>query len=332
MVQHFSAFPNTRLRRLRKTAWMRELVAQNHLSTSDLIMPFFVVDGLGCKEEVNSMPGVKRFSIDLLLDEVKKCYDLGIKSIMLFPCLDDNLKDELGSESYNENNLICRAVREIKKLSFDIGIICDVALDPFTSHGQDGIVDANGVVLNDETNVILCKQALAYAKSGCDIVAPSDMMDGRVLAIRQYLDANKYQDVAIMSYSAKYASSFYGPFRDAVNSKKHLLGDKKSYQMDFRNQTEALREIEMDVNEGADMVIIKPGVFYLDIVKEACCKFKLPIISYQVSGEYAMLKLASSNGLFSFEDSLLESLMSFKRAGATAIISYGAMEIAEFLT
>jgi porphobilinogen synthase len=251
---------------------------------------------------------------------------------MLFGCINQNLKDEHGSESYNENNLICRAIKAIKRqIGNNIGIICDVALDPFTTHGQDGILDKNGQVLNDTTNTILCKQALAQAKAGCDIIAPSDMMDGRVLEIRKYLDEHNYENIAIMSYSAKYASNFYGPFRDAVDSKNNLKGDKKSYQMDCRNSDEAIREIALDINEGADMIIIKPGIFYLDIVCKARDAFNIPIISYQVSGEYAMLKMGAKNKLIDFDKALLETIISFKRAGASSIITYGAMHIAKIL-
>lgn len=331
MTQNFANFPDTRLRRNRRTQWLRDLVAENSISVNDLIMPFFVIDGSNKREKINSMPGIYRLSIDLLLEEIKKCHRLGIKAIMLFACIDQKLKDDFGSESHNENNLICRAIKAIKSQNIDIGIICDVALDPFTSHGQDGLISKDGEVLNDETNEILCKQVLAQAKAGCDIISPSDMMDGRVGVIRKYLDKNGFQNVAIMSYSAKYASNFYGPFRDAVDSKNNLKGDKKSYQMDFRNQSEALREIALDITEGADMIIIKPGIAYLDIVSKAKEQFNVPIISYQVSGEYSMLKLAAQKKLINFHEGLLESLIAFKRAGASAIISYGAMEIAKLI-
>ncbi len=331
MIQNSPAFPITRLRRNRKEGWLRDLVAQNSLCVNDLIMPFFVIEGENKKEIIKSMPEIYRFSIDLLVKEVEKCQKLGIKAVMLFGCINQELKNEYGSESYNENNLICKAIKAIKKEISDIGIICDVALDPFTSHGQDGILGNNGEVLNDETNAILCRQALAQAKAGCDIIAPSDMMDGRVLEIRKYLDKHNYQNIAIMSYSAKYASNFYGPFRDAVDSKSNLKGDKKSYQMDFRNSSEALREIELDINEGADMIIIKPGIAYLDIVYKATEKFNVPIISYQVSGEYAMLKIAAKNKLIDFDQALFETLISFKRAGASAIITYGAVHMAKNL-
>jgi porphobilinogen synthase len=332
MTQNFASFPGTRLRRNRKSPWIRDLLAQNSININDLIMPFFVIEGKNKKEKIESMADIYRFSIDLLVEEVRKCQKLGIKAIMLFPSINQNLKNEMGSEAYNENNLICQAIKEIKKEVQNIGIICDVALDPFTSHGQDGILSQDNEVLNDETNEILCKQALVQAKAGCDIVAPSDMMDGRVGQIRKYLDKNGYENVGIMSYSAKYASNFYGPFRDAVNSKNNLQGDKKSYQMDFRNQNEALKEIEMDINEGADMIIIKPAALYLDIISKAKDKFNIPIISYQVSGEYAMLKLAAENNLLNFDEAMMESLICLKRAGSDAIITYGAIYIANLLS
>ena len=332
MTQNFSSFPNTRLRRNRKSSWIRDLLAQNSININDLIMPFFVIEGKNKKEKIESMADIYRFSTDLLITEVKKCQKLGIKAIMLFPSINQDLKNANGTESYNENNLICQAIRAIKKEVHNIGIICDVALDPFTSHGQDGVLSQNNEVLNDETNEILCKQALAQAKAGCNIVAPSDMMDGRVGQIRKYLDNNGYKNVGIMSYSAKYASNFYGPFRDAVNSKNNLEGDKKSYQMDFRNQNEALREIEMDINEGADMIIIKPAALYLDIISKAKDKFNIPIISYQVSGEYTMLKLAAENNLLNFDEAMMESLICLKRAGSDAIITYSAMHIANLLS
>ena len=332
MTQNFSSFPNTRLRRNRKSSWIRDLLAQNSININDLIMPFFVIEGKNKKEKIESMADIYRFSTDLLITEVKKCQKLGIKAIMLFPSINQDLKNANGTESYNEDNLICQAIRAIKKEVHNIGIICDVALDPFTSHGQDGVLSQNNEVLNDETNEILCKQALAQAKAGCNIVAPSDMMDGRVGQIRKYLDNNGYKNVGIMSYSAKYASNFYGPFRDAVNSKNNLEGDKKSYQMDFRNQNEALREIEMDINEGADMIIIKPAALYLDIISKAKDKFNIPIISYQVSGEYTMLKLAAENNLLNFDEAMMESLICLKRAGSDAIITYSAMHIANLLS
>jgi porphobilinogen synthase len=317
-----------RPRRNRSSSWIRNLVSENNLSPSDLIMPFFVIEGTNKKEPITSLLDQYRFSIDLLIKEIQKAKDLGIPAIMLFPAIDSKLKTDDGKEALNSDNLICRAVRAIKKQVPNIGVICDVALDPYTAHGHDGIVGDDGLVLNDQTIDILCKQALIQAQAGCDMVAPSDMMDGRIGAIRQYLDQNGFEQVGIMSYAAKYASGFYGAFRNAVGSGENLGScDKKNYQMDFRNSSEAIREINLDVSQGADMLIIKPGLPYLDIVAKAKSSCNLPIISYQVSTEYAMLKLADREGLIDFEAGLYESLMAFKRAGATAIISYGAMEI-----
>ena len=327
-----NSFPQTRLRRNRQSPWIRELIAENNLTASDLIMPFFVIAGEDKKEAIKALPDQYRFSIDLLVCEVKRARDLGIRAIMLFPVTDSKLKTINGDEALNSNNLICQAVQAIKKQVSEIGVICDVALDPYTSHGHDGLIDEEGLVLNDKTVEILCQQALVQAMAGCDIVAPSDMMDGRVGEIRKFLDKNGFEKVGIMSYAAKYASNFYGPFRNAVGSDKNLnIGDKKNYQMDFRNSLEAIREINLDVNEGADMLIIKPGLPYLDIVVKAKQACNLPIISYQVSGEYAMLKLAAKEGLLNFDAALYEALIAFKRAGAAAIISYGAMEMAEKL-
>lgn len=326
-------FPQVRLRRNRKSPWIRELLAETRLHSSDLIMPFFIIDGKNKKEAINSLPDQFRFSIDLLVKEVVKARDLGIPAIMLFPATPLKLKTASGKEALNPNNLICKAIKAIKKSVPEIGVICDVALDPYTSHGHDGILSKDQkYVLNDETVEILCKQALLQANAGCDIVAPSDMMDGRVGAIRKYLDKNGFEQVGIMSYAAKYASNFYGPFRNAVGSDKNLIsGDKKNYQMDFRNSLEAKREIELDVGEGADMLIVKPGLPYLDIVAKAKQICDLPIISYQVSGEYSMLKLAAEKKLIDFNSALYETLIAFRRAGATAIITYGAMEMAKEL-
>lgn len=327
-----NSFPTIRLRRNRKSPWIRDLLAENNLCASDLIMPFFVIDGENKKEAIKTLPNQFRFSIDLLVKQVKQARDLGIKAVMFFPVTDSKLKTPDGKEAINPNNLICRAVKEIKKQIPEIGIICDVALDPYTSHGHDGLLDKDGLVANDATVEILCKQALVQAKAGCDIVAPSDMMDGRVGEIRKYLDKNGFEKVSIMSYAAKYASNFYGAFRDAVGSVGNLAqGDKKNYQMDFRNSSEAIREIELDIQEGADMLIIKPSLPYLDIVLKAKQICNLPIVSYQVSGEYAMLKLAAQNNLLDFNAALYETLIAFKRAGANAIITYGAMEMASLL-
>ncbi len=324
-------FPRTRLRRNRKSPWIRDLVATTAISPSDLILPLFVTEGKNKEEKIDGLPDVSRFSIDLLVKKAKEAQKLGIPAIMLFPAIDAKLKDKHGKEALNSNNLICRAVKEIKSAVPEIGVICDVALDPYTNHGHDGIIDEKANVLNDETIEILCEQALVQAEAGCDMVAPSDMMDGRIGLIRDVLDHESFEDVSIMSYAIKYASNFYGPFRSAVGSAKSLKSDKKTYQMDFRNSAEAMREIAMDEQEGADMVIIKPGMPYLDVIKEASTNFKLPIIAYQVSGEYAMLKHAAKNGAFDFDSALFESLIAFKRAGASAVISYAAIEVAKTL-
>lgn len=326
------SFPKTRLRRSRNSDWMRELVAENSLKSSDLILPLFVIEGENIKQEIESLPGVSRLSIDLIVKKAKQARDLGIPALMLFPAIEQGKKSDDGKEAFNEENLICRTIREIKKNVPGIGVICDVALDPYTSHGHDGITDESLYVKNDETVEILCKQAVVQAKAGCDIIAPSDMMDGRVGQIREALDEEGFTNVAIMSYSAKYASAFYGPFRNAVGSVLNLKkSDKKTYQMDSRNGAEAMREIAMDVQEGADMIIVKPGMPYLDVINNAAQNFQLPIIAYQVSGEYAMLKYGAERGVCDFDAAFSESLMAFKRAGASAIISYGAIEIAEKL-
>lgn len=326
------SFPRTRLRRNRKSAWIRDLTAQNMLSPSDLILPLFVIDGKNREEKILHLPGVSRLSIDLIVKKAKEARALGIPALMLFPVIDQKLKTADGREATNEKNLICRAIAAIKNSVPEIGVIADVALDPYTSHGHDGIVDKSGYVVNDDTVAILCEQALVQAQAGCDIIAPSDMMDGRIGVIRDALDDQSFVDVSIMSYAVKYASSFYGPFRHAVGSASNLkYSDKKTYQMDFRNSDEALREIALDVSEGADLIIVKPGMPYLDMVLRASQNFKLPIISYQVSGEYAMLKFAAEKNAFDFDAALFESLMAFKRAGSSAIISYGAIEAAKKL-
>lgn len=321
----------TRLRRNRISPWMRNLNAQTTLNASDFILPIFVIEGENKQELIPTLFDVHRLSIDLAVEKAKEARDLGICAIMLFPVTSANLKDEKGSEALNENNLICRAIKEIKRKVPEIGVIADVALDPYTSHGHDGLIDENSYVLNDETVEILCQQALVQARAGCDIIAPSDMMDGRVAAIRKTLDENGFVNVAIMSYSAKYASSLYGPFRDAVGSSANLKSDKKTYQMDFRNSNEAIREIELDVLEGADSIIIKPAINYLDIITRANDKFNLPIIAYHVSGEYAMLKLAAQQGLLNFNAAYTEALTSIKRAGASSIITYGAIDFVKKL-
>jgi len=320
-----------RLRRNRKTNWSRNLFAETNLRAQDLILPIFIIEGKNKAQKILHLPDVERLSIDLAVKKAKQAQDLGISAVMLFPVIDQKLKTADGKEAFNAKNLMCRAVKEIKKFVPDIGVICDVALDPYTSHGHDGIIDKDGYVLNDETVALLCKQAVVQAKAGCDIISPSDMMDGRVAAIRQALDEAGFVDVSIMSYSAKYASNFYGPFRYAVGSANNLKGDKKTYQIDFRNSCEAMREIEQDIIEGADSVIIKPAMAYLDIIKEASQNFAIPLIAYQVSGEYAMLKFAAKNGSFDFMQAMIESLVACKRAGCKAIISYAAVEVAKFL-
>ncbi len=321
------SYPKIRLRRLRKSSWLRNLVSENNVSHNDLILPIFVREGKNKIESIKSMPGVKRYTIDKLpyiLNEVKK---YKIPMIALFPYTSNKRKDSLGSEALNPNNLICKSLRLIKKNYPEIGVMCDVALDPYTSHGHDGII-VKGKIDNDESVKILAKQAVLQAKMGCDVIAPSDMMDGRVKKIREALDKNKFNDVSILSYAIKYASNFYGPFREAVGSKSRLKKDKKTYQMDFRNTTEAFREVGLDIKEGADMVMVKPGMIYLDIISKIKKDFNIPIIAYQVSGEYTLMKEGIKKKYFE-EDIIFESLISFKRAGACAIISYFAIDIAK---
>ena len=323
-------FPNLRLRRLRKFNWSRKLVQENNLSSSDLIYPLFVVEGKNKKKPIKSMPNVYQYSIDNLGSIVNTVIRNKIPMIALFPSTPGNKKDPFGNEALNENNLVCKAIKFIKKrFKNDIGIMCDVALDPYTSHGHDGVLKKN-YVLNDETINILMKQALLQAQMGCDVIAPSDMMDGRIGKIRKYLDKNKYHDVQLLSYAVKYASNFYGPFRDAVGSKKTLKSDKKNYQMDFANSNEAYREVALDIKEGADMVMVKPGMPYLDVIKSIKENFKIPVLAYQVSGEYSLIKNGIKNNLVN-KEAILESLMCFKRAGASAIVTYFALEIAKNL-
>lgn len=324
------AFPRTRMRRNRRDDWSRRLVAENSLSVNDLVWPVFVVEGAGVTIEVASMPGVARHSIDRLVDEVRKARDLGIPAIALFPSVDPALKTPDCREAVNADNLVCRTVRAIKQAVPDIGIICDVALDPYNSTGQDGLV-IDGYVANDETVEMLCNQAIVQAEAGCDVNAPSDMMDGRIGAIRDALDAAGFQNVRLMSYAAKYASAFYGPFRDAVGSKSALKGDKKTYQMDPANTEEAMREVALDLQEGADMVMVKPGMPYLDIVRRVKQEFAVPTFAYQVSGEYAMIKAAAANGWLDNDAVVLESLMAFKRAGCDGVLTYAAVEAAKLL-
>ena len=321
------SYPKTRLRRLRKSKWLRNLVSENNISNNDLVLPIFIREGKNKIEQIKSMPGVNRYSVDKLdtiLNEVRK---FKIPMVALFPYTPNNKKDDKGSEALNPNNLICRGLKVIKTKFPDIGVMCDVALDPYTSHGHDGIMKKNKID-NDETIKILVKQALLQAEMGCDIIAPSDMMDGRVGAIRKALDKKKFYDVSILSYAIKYASNFYGPFRDAVGSKSKLKTNKKTYQMDYRNKLESFREVGLDIKEGADLVMIKPGMFYLDIISNIKKNFNIPVIVYQVSGEYSLLKNAIRNKILS-EDAMIESITSFKRSGACAIITYFALEIAK---
>ena len=319
-------FPSTRLRRNRMKEFSRRLVAENNLSTNDLILPIFVRDGKNKVEPIKSMPGVNRYSVDKLNVIMKKAKKYKIPMVAIFPYTPKNKKDNFGTEALNENNLICKSLKFIKKRYSGIGVMCDVALDPYTSHGHDGIL-VNKKIDNDKTIKILVKQALLQAEMGCDVIAPSDMMDGRVGAIRKALDKRNFKNVSILSYAAKYASSFYGPFRDAVGSKINLKSDKKTYQMDYRNSNEAFREIGLDVKEGADMVMVKPGLPYLDIIKSIKDNFKIPVFAYQVSGEYSLIKKGIKDKLIN-DDAILESLIAFKRAGASAIVTYFALEIA----
>ena len=328
-MKSIGSYPSTRLRRNRKKEWSRRLVQESTLSPNDLIWPIFICEGTNVKERINTMPGVYIHSIDKLEKLVESAMDKNIPMIALFPNIPNSKKNSKGSEALNKNNLVCKALKLIKKNYKNIGIMCDVALDPYTSHGHDGILK-NNYVDNDATIKILIKQSLLQAEMGCDVIAPSDMMDGRVGEIRKALDNNNYELVQILSYAVKYASNFYGPFRDAVGSKKTLKGDKKNYQMDFRNSKEALREVALDIKEGADFVMVKPGMPYLDIIKLIRDNFKIPVFAYQVSGEYSLIKNGINNRILN-EDAIIESLMSFKRAGANAVITYFAEEVAQKL-
>ena len=325
-------FPRTRMRRMRFNDFSRRLMRENLLSVDDLIYPMFVTEGSNKREAISSMPGVERFSLDLLLTQAEEIYNLGIPAIALFPVTPDNKKSDNASEAYNPEGLAQRSVRALKKAFPELGIITDVALDPFTIHGQDGLINQDGYVINDETITVLVKQALSHAEAGVDIVAPSDMMDGRIGAIRAALEANNYSNTLILAYSAKYASSFYGPFRDAVGSASNLgKSNKYSYQMDPANSDEALREIQLDLQEGADMIMVKPGMPYLDIIRRVKDQFGAPTFAYQVSGEYAMIKAASINGWLDEKSVVLESLLAFKRAGCDGILTYYAKSVAEWL-
>ena len=328
-MKSIGSYPSTRLRRNRKKEWSRRLVQESTLSPNDLIWPIFICEGTNVKERINTMPGVYRHSINKLEKLVESAMDKNIPMIALFPNIPNSKKNSKGSEALNKNNLVCKALRLIRKNYKNIGIMCDVALDPYTSHGHDGILK-NNYVDNDETIKILIKQSLLQAEMGCDVIAPSDMMDGRVGEIRKALDKNNYELVQILSYAVKYASNFYGPFRDAVGSKKTLKGDKKNYQMDFRNSKEALREVALDIKEGADFVMVKPGMPYLDIIKLIRDNFKIPVFAYQVSGEYSLIKNGIKNQILN-EEAIIESLISFKRAGASAVVTYFAEEIAQKL-
>ena len=320
-------YPNTRLRRNRKKEWSRRLIQENTLSPSDLIWPIFICEGKNIKEPIKTMPGVYRHSVDRVEKLIESALNKKIPMVALFPYMLNHKKNMRGTEALNKNNIICKALRLIKKNYKDIGIMCDVALDPYTSHGHDGVIK-NNYVDNDETIKILIKQSLLHAEMGCDVIAPSDMMDGRIGEIRKALDNKGYQLVQILSYAVKYASNFYGPFRDAVGSKSNLRGDKKNYQMDFKNSKEAIREVALDINEGADFVMVKPGMPYLDIIKLVKDNFKIPVFAYQVSGEYNLIKTGIINGILK-EDAIIETLTSFKRAGASAIVTYFADQIAK---
>ncbi len=323
------AYPSTRLRRLRRTSFLRDLVQETRLSAQDLIAPFFIQEGRGLCTPIDSMPGIYRYTVDTLLPVVRRCHQQGLRMIALFPAIVSDKKSEKGEEAYHPDGLIPRAIRILKQALPELGVMGDVALDPYTVHGQDGVVDAQGRVLNDETNEALVRQALVLAESGVDVIAPSDMMDGRIGVIRQALDARGYIETSILAYSAKYASAFYGPFRTAVGSGQALgQADKKSYQLDPANSAEALREVALDIQEGADWIMVKPGMSYLDILYRVKTEFQMPTVAYQVSGEYAMVRAAIQQGWLS-EAAIWESLLCFKRAGADAIMTYFAPWILE---
>lgn len=323
-------FPHVRPRRNRRAPWARALVAETSLSASDLIWPLFVLEGSGQREPIASMPGVERLSVDLIVEAAHEAASLGIPAVALFPYTDPKLRTEDAHEAFNPENLVCRATRAIKATGLDIGVILDVALDPYTIHGHDGLV-RNGVILNDETVEALVKQSLNQVAAGCDVLAPSDMMDGRIGAIRRALEGRGHHDTQIMSYAAKYASAFYGPFRDAVGSSSTLKGDKRTYQMDSANTDEAIREVALDIAEGADLVMVKPGMPYLDIVRRVSETFKVPTFAYQVSGEYAMLTAAAERGWLDGDKVMIESLLAFKRAGAAGVLTYFAPKVARLL-
>jgi porphobilinogen synthase len=327
------SYPNTRLRRTRATPWSRAMVRENILTPADLIWPLFVTSGEAVEEPISTLPGVSRWSVDLIVTRAGEAIALGIPCVALFPNTPANLRSDDGAEAANPDNLMCQAIRAIKAVHGDkIGILTDVALDPYTTHGQDGLVDDDGYVLNDETVAALVDQVINQAEAGADIIAPSDMMDGRIGAIRKALEMNGYPNIQIMSYAAKYASAFYGPFRDAVGSRSLLKGDKKSYQMDPANAAEALREVAMDIAEGADSVMVKPGLPYLDIIRSVKDRFDIPVFAYQVSGEYAMIEAAVAAGAGERDALVLETLMAFKRAGCAGILTYHAAHAARLLS
>lgn len=328
----FGPFPRTRMRRNRADDWSRRLTRESALGVDDLIWPCFVQEGQGARTPIVSMPGVERLSVDLLVEAAREAADLGVPAMAIFPATDPKDKSPDGQEATNPDNLVCRAVRAVREAELPIGIVCDVALDPFTTHGQDGLV-RDGVIVNDETVDVLCEQAVVQAEAGCNVIAPSDMMDGRIGRIRDALDEAGHTEVRILSYAAKYASAFYGPFRDAVGSKGALgVGDKRTYQMDPGNGDEALREVAIDLAEGADMVMVKPGMPYLDIVRRVKDGFGVPTYAYQVSGEYAMLRAAADQGWLDWERAIDESLLCFKRAGADGILTYAALDVARRLS
>ena len=327
-----ASYPATRLRRTRATAWSRSMHRETVLTSADLIWPLFVIEGKGAEEPIGSLPGVSRWSVDGIVARAKEAVEMGIPCIALFPNTPDGKRSDAGAEAYNPDNLMCRTIRAVRDaVGNDLGILTDVALDPYTTHGQDGLVDASGYVVNDDTVAVLVDQAVAQADAGADIVAPSDMMDGRVHAIRMALEMNGHPNVQIMAYSAKFASAFYGPFRDAVGSGDRLKGDKKSYQMDPANGEEAMREIALDIAEGADSVMVKPGLAYLDIIAQAKARFDVPVFAYQVSGEYALIEAGVAAGVGEREPLLMEKLVAFKRAGCTGVLTYHAPFAARLL-
>ena len=330
-AQSAVGFPNTRLRRTRQAPWIRRLVGENTLSPADLIWPLFVLEGSARREPVASMPGVERLSVDLVVEAAREAEALGIPAIALFPYTDPRLRTADAGEAFNPENLVCRAARAVKAAGIGVGIVLDVALDPYTSHGHDGLLSDDGEILNDETVAALVRQSLVQVEAGADILAPSDMMDGRIGAIRAALETKGHKNTLIMSYAAKYASAFYGPFREAVGSGGLLKGDKRTYQMDAANSDEALREVSLDLAEGADMVMVKPGMPYLDIVRRVSDTFKVPTFVYQVSGEYAMIEAAVGNGWLDGDKAMMESLLAFKRAGASGILTYYAPRAARLL-